>query len=208
MDGAVLASVLTSLPPYTAYLVLFGLIAVESAGVPVPGETALIAAGILASRGDLDVALVIAVAASAAIIGDNFGYLIGRTGGRRLLERPGRFERHRREILARGEPFFERHGAKAVFLGRWVAILRIGAAWLAGANHMPWRRFLLWNALGGIVWAAGVALAAYALGPVAEKLIHEASLAVGAAVALLVLLRLLLFLRRRRRAREQGAASG
>lgn len=202
----VLASILTSLPPLTAYLALGGLIAVESAGVPVPGETALIAAGLLASTGHLDLAVVIVVAAGAAIAGDNVGYLIGRTGGRRLLERPGRFERHRREILVRGEPFFERHGPKAVFLGRWVAVLRIGAAWLAGANRMPWRSFLFWNALGGIAWAAGVAVLAYALGPVAERLIHDASLAAGAAIAILVLLRVAQLWRRR--AGERRARSG
>src|SRR4051812_20190095 len=111
-------------------------------GLPVPGETALIASGLLANSGRLNIAVVIAVAAAAAIVGDNLGYAIGRSGGRRLLERPGAFQHHRKEILVRGEPFFERHGPKAVFLGRWVTGLRIAAAWLAGISRMPWRVFL------------------------------------------------------------------
>ncbi len=152
-----------------AYWALFALVATESSGVPVPGETALIAAGILASDGKVHIEYVIAIAAVAAILGDNIGYVIGRTGGRRLLERPGFLEDYRRGIIKHGEPFFERHGPKAVFLGRWVAGLRIAASWLAGINHMQWRRFLFWNALGGIAWATSVGLLAYWLGPTAEK---------------------------------------
>ena len=144
---------LVMLSPQLAYLVLFALVGAESTGVPVPGETALIAAGVLAHDGRLHIEYVIALAALAAIMGDNLGYLIGRTGGRRLLERPGPFERHRREVLTRGEPFFARHGPKAVFLGRWVAGLRIAASWLAGINRMHWPVFLFWNAVGGVAWA-------------------------------------------------------
>ena len=160
---------LLTLPSRLGYLILFALVGAESTGVPVPGETALIAAAVLAEHGELDLRRVIAVAATAAILGDNLGYLIGRTGGRRLLERPGFLERHRHAVLAKGEPFFIRHGPKAVFLGRWIAGLRIAAAWLAGINRMPWRTFLFWNALGGIVWATSVALLAYYLGPAAER---------------------------------------
>jgi undecaprenyl-diphosphatase len=112
------------------------LVGAESTGVPVPGETALIASALLANRGGLEIGLVIAVAAAAAIIGDNIGYLIGRKGGRSLLERPGFLQTRRRKILEVGDPFFERHGPKAVFLGRWVAGLRIAAAWLAGIDRM------------------------------------------------------------------------
>jgi undecaprenyl-diphosphatase len=159
-------------------------VAAESTGLPVPGETALVAAGVLASHGRVHIESVIALAAIAAMLGDNIGYAIGRTGGRRLLERPGFLERHRRRILQEGEPFFQRHGAKAVFLGRWVAGLRIAAAWLAGINRMPWRRFLVWNALGGIAWATSVGLLAYYLGPTAEKIFRTIGLAgVGLAAA-------------------------
>ena len=142
-----------------------------------PGETALIAAGVLASRGDLQIELVIAAAAVGAVVGDNIGYVVGRTGGRRLLERPGAFERYRRGVLANGEPFFRRHGPKAVFLGRWVAALRIAAACLAGINRMAWPVFLFWNALGGIAWATSVGLLAYLLGPPAEQLFKYVGLA-------------------------------
>ncbi len=156
----------------SGYPLLFVLVMAESAGVPVPGETALIAAAVLASRGKLQIELVIAVAALAAIVGDNLGYQIGRRGGRWLLERPGRFQRQRRQVLATGEPFFERHGPKAVFFGRFVLGLRTWASWIAGATHMRWRSFFLWNALGGICWAAGVGLLAYFLGKSAQNAIE------------------------------------
>jgi undecaprenyl-diphosphatase len=174
---------LLKLSAHAGYAILFLLVGTEATGVPVPGETALIAAGILASKGKLDIPLVIVVAATAAVVGDNIGYVIGRTGGRRLLDRPGFLEDHRRRILSKGEPFFERHGAKAVFLGRWVAGLRIAAAWLAGISRMPWRVFVFWNALGGIAWATSVGLLAYFLGPTAEKIFKTVGVAgVGIAV--------------------------
>src|SRR5205807_10309629 len=116
----------------------------------VAGETALITGGVLASQGKLQIEVVIAVAAAAAILGDNIGYLIGRKGGRWILERPGRFERQRSDVITLGEPFFAKHGPKAVFFGRFVLGLRVWASWLAGATHMRWRDFFLWNALGGI----------------------------------------------------------
>ena len=118
----------------------------------------------LASGGKLQIELVIAIAAAAAIVGDNIGYLIGRKGGRWLLERPGRFYKQRTQVLITGEPFFERHGPKAVFFGRFILGLRVWASWLAGATRMPWRSFVLWNALGGITWATGIGLIAYFLG--------------------------------------------
>jgi membrane protein DedA with SNARE-associated domain len=155
-------------------------------GVPVPGETALIAAGIVAHDGRLQIQLVILIAAVGAITGDNLGYLVGRKGGRSLLETDGPLLRHRKAILTRGEPFFARHGAKAVFLGRWVTGLRIAAAWLAGINRMHWLTFFFWNALGGIAWATSVGLAAYYLGHLAEKIIKDAGLIAVALVAITV----------------------
>jgi membrane protein DedA with SNARE-associated domain len=136
----------------------------ESGGVPIPGETSLIAAAVLASQGKLQIGLVIPLAATAAIVGDNIGYEIGRKGGRWLLERPGAFARQRQEVLRVGEPFFEIHGPKAVFFGRFLLGLRIWASWLAGATRMRWRSFFVWNALGGICWATGIGLLAYFLG--------------------------------------------
>jgi membrane protein DedA with SNARE-associated domain len=149
---------------HVGYPVLFLLVMAESSGVPVPGETSLIAAAVLASQGQLEIAAVIPLAAAAAIVGDNIGYQIGRRGGRWILKRPGRFQSQRLQVLETGEPFFERHGSKAVFFGRFLLGLRVWASWLAGATHMRWRSFLLWNALGGICWATGVGLAAYFLG--------------------------------------------
>jgi membrane-associated protein len=146
------------------YPLLFLLVMGESSGVPIPGETALITAGVLASRGKLQIEVVIVLAATAAIVGDNIGYAIGRRGGRWLLERPGAFYRQRQNVLLVGEPFFQRHGSKAVFFGRFFLGLRVWASWLAGATRMHWARFLLWNALGGITWATGVGLIAYFIG--------------------------------------------
>jgi membrane protein DedA with SNARE-associated domain len=151
------------------YPLLVALVMFEAAGLPLPGETALITASIAASRGHLEIFVVIGLAAAAAIVGDNLGYLVARRGGRRLLEADGPFLRHRRRVLEVGEPFFERHGPKAVFFGRWIAGLRVWASWLAGATRMHWPSFLLWNALGGCAWALTVGLLAYWLGHQVEN---------------------------------------
>jgi membrane-associated protein len=175
-----LASIL-SVAKDVGYPVLFAVIAIETMGIPVPGETALFTAGILAAGGHLSIEAVIAIAATAAILGDNVGFMIGRKLGRRLLMAKGPFHRHRLRLVEIGEPFFERHGPKAVFLGRWVAGLRITSAWLAGVNRMAWPTFLFWNALGGIAWAISVALLAYFLGHGAERVVQ--ALGTGAAIA-------------------------
>jgi membrane-associated protein len=162
---------LIDIPANVGYSVVFALIAIETMGIPVPGETALIAAALLAHDGQMDVVPLIALAAAAAIIGDNVGFAIGRKGGRKLFEMPGPLHSHRLAALAAGEPFFARHGPKAVFLGRWVAGLRIASAWLAGMNKMPWPRFLFWNALGGICWATSIGLGVYFAGHAFEEVI-------------------------------------
>src|SRR3954453_129620 len=183
------------------YPVLFALVAIETMGIPVPGETAIFTAGILASRDELQIEAVIAVAAAAAIIGDNVGFAIGRRYGRRLLLSPGPLERHRRRVIEIGEPFFERHGPKGGFLGRWVTGLRITSAWLAGVNRMSWPTFLFWNALGGICWAVVVALVAYYLGRGAERVFNVAGLG-GAGVIVVGGVIVWLVVRRRERARD------
>jgi membrane-associated protein len=177
---------LTSVAQHAGYPVMFLLIMAESSGVPLPGETALIAAAALASQGKLQIELVIPLAALAAIIGDNIGYLIGRKGGRWLLERPGMFHTQRLRALRNGELFFARHGPKAVFLGRFVLGLRVWASWLAGATHMRWRSFLLWNACGGIAWATAVGLVAYFLGSAAGNAIETFGLYGLAAVVVAI----------------------
>jgi membrane protein DedA with SNARE-associated domain len=169
------------------YLLLGLLVGGESAGVPLPGETALITAAVLSSQGRLSLPAVVTIAAAAAIIGDNFGYVLGRKGARRLLTRPGRLEERRRSLLRRGEAFFDRHGGKTVFLGRWLPFLRITAAWLAGANHMSWPKFLAWNAAGGITWAVSIGILGYFVGQAAVAVLHTAGyVALGLFGAILI----------------------
>jgi membrane protein DedA with SNARE-associated domain len=159
------------------------LVGVESMGVPSPGETALVLACVLASQGKLEIELVLAIAAASAILGDNVGYWIGRRAGRRVLtSERGPFHRRRVALIAYGDRFFARHGARAVFLGRWMALVRVTASWMAGMNHMPFRTFFLWNALGGVSWALTVGLVAYFAGDGAVHVIQR--FGVGAAVVL------------------------
>jgi membrane protein DedA with SNARE-associated domain len=173
--------VLIDIPENVGYAAVAVFVGMEASGIPVPGETALIAAAVLASQGKLSIELVIAIAAVSAIVGDNVGYFLGRRYGRRLMERPGRTKERRQVALERGEHLFDRHGAKAVFLGRWIALLRIWAAWLAGIAGMRWRSFLFWNALGGIGWALFFGLLGYWGGEATAQLV--ARVGVGAAIA-------------------------
>jgi membrane protein DedA with SNARE-associated domain len=140
-------------------------VAIESIGIPFPGETMLLVATIYAGTTHrLSLPLVIGAAASGAILGDNLGFWIGREGGYRLLRRYGRSIRLDERKLKLGQYLFMRHGGKVVFFGRFVAVLRAWAAFLAGANRMRLPRFLLFNALGGIVWATLYGLGGYFLG--------------------------------------------
>jgi membrane protein DedA with SNARE-associated domain len=164
-------------------LALFLIVMLESAGVPLPGETALVAAGVFASHGELNIAAVIVVAAAAAIVGDNLGYWIGRTGGRSVLTRwtitSG--------TLPWAESFFDRHGPKTIFIGRFFSILRVTAAWLAGVSRMRWWTFFFWNAAGGICWALLVGLVAYLFGQAAADAIAKYGLIGGALIVVLAL---------------------
>jgi membrane protein DedA with SNARE-associated domain len=146
------------------YIGIFVLVALESAGVPMPGETALVSGAVLAGRGDLHIALVIACAAFAAILGDNAGYWVGREFGFPLVYRYGSYIGVDEGRLKVAQYLFMRHGGKIVFFGRFIAILRAFAAFLAGVNHLRWPRFLFFNALGGIVWATLFGLGGYFLG--------------------------------------------
>jgi membrane protein DedA with SNARE-associated domain len=170
------------------YLVVFGLVMLESIGLPVPGETALIAAALYAgTTHKLEIGAVIAVAAAAAIIGDNIGYSIGRYGGAKLLLRYGHKVHLHEGRLKIGIWLFRRHGGKVVFWGRFVSILRTWAAFLAGANHMEWRRFLVFNAAGGIVWATLYGVVYYVFGATLKKLSTTIDVTIGiASVVILV----------------------
>lgn len=190
-----------------AYLALAGLVAAESMGVPVPGETALLAAAVLAHQGHLALPVVIAVVAVAAIVGDNVGFLLGRRGGRWLLERPGPLRAHREHLLERGERFFARHGSKAVFLARFVTGVRVTAAWMAGVNRMPWMTFLAWNALGGISWAIAVGVLGYLLGATAERFVRSTGVVGLAVVAAAVAIAGASWLLKRRRQATSAVAA-
>ena len=182
-----------------ALLVMFALLGLESFGLPVPGETALIACSVLASQGSLTLAAVIAVGVTAAIVGDNLGYWAGRKGGRPFLERHERTRRYADRYLSRSERFFERHGGKAVFLGRFVAVLRVTTAWVAGMSRMHWWSFLAWNAAGGLVWATLVCLVSYFLGDAAAGAIGRFGVYAGGGVLVLTVLGFLVVRRVERR---------
>jgi membrane protein DedA with SNARE-associated domain len=147
------------------------IIGLESMGVPSPGETALVAAAVLASQGKLQIWLVILIGVTSAIVGDNLGYWLGRHFGRDVLEARGPLHKHRVRAIDAGDRFFKRHGPKAVFFARWIALIRFAAAWLAGINEMRFRDFFLWNAAGGITWGITYGLVGYFAGSAAANAI-------------------------------------
>ena len=157
------------------YPLIFLIVMIETGlGIPLaPGELATVFGGIAAAEGELELQWVIGAAAAGAIVGDNIGYVIGRKGGRRLLERPGWFFKQRQQVLAIADPFFERHGPTAVFVGRWLPFLRVYASWLAGASRMRWGSFVLWNAAGGIAWAVSMGLLGYYGGAAGARVLEE-----------------------------------
>jgi membrane protein DedA with SNARE-associated domain len=167
---------------------LFGIVCLESAGLWLPGETALIAAGVYASKGHLSISAVIVVAATGAIIGDNIGYWLGREGGRRLLYRYAVLTRFAERVMPPAERFFARHGGKAVFLARFFGGVRVTGAWMAGITRMTWWKFLFWNAAGGIVWAIGVGLVAYYVGRAAADTIAQYGVYGGIGAGVLLVL--------------------
>lgn len=162
------------------YVFLFLLIGVESFGVPLPGETALVTAAAYAALGRLNIVGVIAAAAAGAIVGDNAGYWLGRKGGLALVHRFGKRVGLDQAKLDRAHAFFERYGARTVFIGRFIALLRSWAAVLAGVACMPFRTFMFYNALGGVVWATIFGTLGYTFGhnlPRLERYIGQVSLA-------------------------------
>jgi len=190
------ASNLDSLLSTYGYLAVFVFVGIESIGVPVPGETMLVTAAIYAgTTGRLSIFWVIVASSAGAIVGDNLGYLVGRTGGYRLLKRYGRYIRLDENRLRLGQYLFDRHGSKVVFFGRFISVLRIFAAFLAGVNRMHWRRFLVFNAAGGIIWSTIYGLAAYLLGQQLLQLSGRVDL-ILAIVGVAVIITVIVVLRR------------
>lgn len=187
---------MATLSPIWVYLLVGGVIGIESMGIPVPGEITLVTASLLSVTTKIDPWWVAGAASAGAIIGDSIGYFIGRRGGRHLLERVGRrFPKHFGPThLAKAERAFQRWGVWAVFFGRFIALLRILAGPLAGALHVPYGKFLAANALGGLTWAFGTVFTIYYVGRAAEKWLKDFSwialaLAVVAGLATTVWLR-------------------
>jgi membrane protein DedA with SNARE-associated domain len=176
---------LHTLPPLAVAGVVCLIIGLESMGIPLPGELTLVTASVMASAGVINPWWVAVAAATGAIVGDSVGYTVGRKGGRRLLERLGRrFPKHLGPPhLARAERTFAKWGVWAVFFGRFIALLRILAGPLAGALKVPYPKFLLANASGGIVWSFGTVFAIYYIGQAVEEYMKDFS---WAALALAV----------------------
>jgi membrane protein DedA with SNARE-associated domain len=155
---------LTDLFARYGYFVVFFGVMLENAGVPVPGETILLAGAVLARFGHLSLPVVVLVAVAGAVLGDNIGFFIGRRGGRVLVERHGRLFGLTRARLAQFDAFFARHGAKTVFIARFVTGLRVVCAVLAGASTLPWSRFIVFNVAGALAWATTFGAVGYLLG--------------------------------------------
>ncbi len=162
------------------------IIGLESMGIPSPGETALVLAAVLASQGKLHIWLVIPIGIASAIIGDNLGFLLGRRYGREVLVSTGPFHRRRERLVSMGDRFFDRHGPKAVFIGRWIAWVRFATAWLAGINGMRFGTFFAWNALGAVTWGTTYGLLGYFGGTAITGVVS--SVGIAAAVVLVAVL--------------------
>ncbi len=177
------------------YIIVLLVVMAESAGAPLPGETSLLLGGALAGAGQLWLPGVILAAATGAILGDTAGYWIGRRYGVPLLRKHGRLFRFDESKLLQAQAFFARHGDKTVFLGRFVPIGRIFSAVLAGVSRMDYRRFLLWNAAGGIVWASLMGSLGFFFGkqlPLIERAVQQFGFGLLALIIVAVLVRALI----------------
>ena len=220
--GATLAALisfqtLTNLLNNYGYIAVTFFVMIESSGIPLPGETMLLLAAFTAGadpQSHLFIPFVIACAALGAIAGDNIGYYVGRTGGRAFVQRFGKYLFLKQEHLDRAEKFFDKHGDKTVFFGRFIAVLRAWAAFLAGVNKMRWRNFVIYNAAGGILWATIYGTLGYFAGRFlqanfsqVEKIAGRISLW-GAIVIVVVVVvaTIIVRLRRARRSQSQSTA--
>ncbi|MCW2872942.1 DedA family protein [Actinacidiphila oryziradicis] len=189
---------LGTIPPISIYLLVGLVIAVESLGIPLPGEIVLVSAALLSSQGHVNPWIVGACASAGAVMGDSIGYVIGRRGGKPLLEKLGRrFPKHFSSAhIASAERSFERWGMWAVFFGRFIALLRIFAGPLAGVLRMRYWKFLTANLMGGVIWAGGTTAVVYYVGVVADAWLKRFSW-LGLVAALLVGLASMLIVRRK-----------
>ncbi|CAI9121057.1 DedA family protein [Brytella acorum] len=179
----------------------------ESMGLPLPAESIIIGASLYAAATHhLEIRWIVLAAVSGAIMGDNFGFLIGRALGYRLLRRYGKKIGLTDERLMLGRYLFKRHGGLIVFLGRFVAILRVFVALLAGANRMPWRSFLWHNALGGLCWAGGYAIATYYLGKGFLKLSGPVAIVAGVVVVISAVFMMIFLKRNEKRLTDEALA--
>jgi membrane protein DedA with SNARE-associated domain len=171
MEFTSLSDALISLIPTYGPWIIFGIVAFESAGVPLPGETILVAAALLAATtGRINIVVVALAAATGAIVGDGIGYMVGRRIGLPFLRRYGRYIRLDEDRLLIGRYLFFQYGNAVVFFGRFVAVLRMFAALLAGANSMPARRFFFFNLTGGVCWASLFGFGTYGVGAGINKI--------------------------------------
>ena len=167
--------------------VVFIVVFLEVAGLPfIPGETALITAAVLASQGHGSIVATIALAIAAAVLGAGTGYAIGRTWGRGLLALWPWFERVSRPAVDRSERFFGDHGSKAVFLGRFLPVLRATLGWMAGVGKMKRLPFVLWNVAGAITWGIAIGLLAFYGGKAAANAVQQYGLYAIVAIVVLV----------------------
>jgi membrane protein DedA with SNARE-associated domain len=180
---------LFGLPAELGYAALFGVLLAEYTGLPVPGETVLLGAVVLAGTGHLALPVVVLIAIAGAILGSCLGYVIGRRGGRRLLLRPGPFVARRHRMLHGAERFFSRYGEAAVFLSRWVPCARYLTPLTAGAAEMSWHRFLLFNVIGGITWVASLSAVATYFGAAGAATVSAAGLVVAIVSAMIAWVR-------------------
>jgi membrane protein DedA with SNARE-associated domain len=198
-------STLTQLMASYGYLAVLLFVAIESTGIPFPGETILLVAAIAAGTShQLSIAWVIVTAASGAILGDNLGFWVGLEGSYRLLRRYGRYIRLDERRLKLGQYLFLKHGGKVVFFGQFVAVLRAWAAFLAGTNRMAWPRFLLFNAAGGLVLATLYGLGGYFLGDNIHRLVGPVGIVFLVLAVLLIITGIVIVRRNEQRLEDEA----
>ena len=186
----ILQTLLDLFAQYGYWVVFFGVM-LENAGLPIPGETILLAAGFASALGLFHLPLVMLIAATGAVIGDNIGYWVGRYYGRRFFDRFGKFLFLTPARLARMDAFFARHGSKTIFVARFITGLRVFAALFAGASKMRWRTFFLYNVAGAILWAIVIATVGRLFGdswPILERWIGRSGVIMLVAVIVIIVI--------------------